>query len=376
MSDLPEPYTLAQYAKPSAKIKLKVPGTAAAASSSAGPSATATPLSAKEKDGAGGGSLMLRLPASGGNAKNSAQTLSTQLSAASPAAAPVQGSKPIAVPTPRPAAPPQPLPAAASPAQVATPLPAPLAQVAKAAPSPQISTQPLQYQPPPSTPQYYPNASYHKYTVQAPATAAATPASATRSQNAQPAPQVVPSRTAQSVSRSPAPVLTGHRPLKGVSLVTKPRGRPLWLDHRDGVKSWAIRLGQGEKSISVAEVKFFGDDDETADEEGDGGDEHVDEEEEEDEPSPRKRGRGRPPKNPKAKAKAAALAKKAEQKKAQKATTPQQDSLLLNLNGAAMNEKLNEGVWDMDLQVGSNVLEVGEKSGYVWKVYLERVSII
>lgn len=180
------------------------------------------------------------------------------------------------------------------------------------------------------------------------------------------------------MSRSPAPVLTGHRPLKGVSLVTKPRGRPLWLDHRDGVKSWAIRLGQGEKSISVAEVRFFGDDDETADEEGDGNDEHPDEEEEEEEPSPRKRGRGRPPKNPKAKAKAAAaaLAKKTEQKKAQKAVTPQQDSILINLNGTAMNEKLDGGVWDIDLQVGLNVLEVGEKSGYVWKVYLERVSII
>jgi hypothetical protein len=41
-----------------------------------------------------------------------------------------------------------------------------------------------------------------------------------------------------------------------------------------------------------------------------------------------------------------------------------------------MNEKLENGAWNMDLQVGSNVLEVGEKSGYVWKVYLERVSII
>jgi hypothetical protein len=159
-------------------------------------------------------------------------------------------------------------------------------------------------------------------------------------------------------------------------LITKPRGRPFWLDHRDGVKSWAIRLGQGEKSIIVAEIKFFGDDDETGDEECDGNDEQPDDEEEEEEPSPRKRGRGRPPKNPKAKAKAAALAKKAEQKKAQNAPTPQQESILINLNGTAMNEKLEDGVWNMDLQVGSNVLEVGEKGGYVWKVYLERVSII
>ena len=376
MSDLPEPYALPQYAKPTAKIRLKVPGTAAAGSSLAGPSTNVTPSSTVPQEN-GGGSLMLRLPASGGNSKSPAQAPSTQLPVAAPSQAPTaaQGSKPITAPAPKPVAPSQPLPAAASPAQVATPLPAPAVQVAqtKAASSPQIQTQPMQYQLPPSTPQYYPNASYHKYTLSTPVPPLASPAvppPATRSQN-------TTSRTAQSVSRSPPPVLTGHRPLKSVSLITKPRGRPLWLDHRDGVKSWAIRLGQGEKSISVAEVRFFGDEDETADEEGDGNDEHPDEEEEEEEPSPRKRGRGRPPKNPKAKVKAAtALAKKVEPKKVQKASTPQQDSMLINLNGASMNEKLDGGVWDVDLQVGSNVLEVGEKSGYVWRVYLERVSII
>ncbi|KAG1757209.1 Bromodomain-containing protein [Suillus lakei] len=340
MSDMPEPHALSQYAKPPAKIKLK-------------------------KEGASGGSLTLRLPASGGNAKSPAQSSINQLPPGAgvpiPTTTPVQSSKPIAAPVPKPAPTPQPFAAAASPAQVATPIPTPVLQVAqtKAAPSPQVSTQPLQYQPTATKPQYYPNATYHQYTHPAPAPPTpAVPSSAVRTQ---PAPQA---RTSQSVSRSPAPILAGHRPLKGVFLITKP------------LKSWAIRLGQGEKSISVAEIRFFGDDDETGDEEGDGNDEHPDEEEEEEEPSPRKRGRGRPPKNPKAKAKAAALAKKAEQKKAQNALTPQQESILINLNGAAMNEKLEEGVWNMDLQVGSNVLEVGEKSGYVWKVYLERVSII
>ncbi|KAG0707435.1 RSC complex protein [Suillus ampliporus] len=382
MSDMPEPYALPQYTKPSAKIKLKVPGTAGA--SAAGSSTTAIPLATKpqEKEGAGGGSLTLRLPATGGNAKSPAQTLTSQFPVGAgvpvPTLTPVQGSKPITAPAPKPTPTPQPLPAAASPAQVATPLPTPAVQAAqtKAAPSPQVSTQPLQYQPTTSKPQYYPNATYHQYNHPAPTPptpAAAIPSSATRTQST---PQVTLTRTSQSVSRSPAPVLAGHRPLKGVFLITKPRGRPFWLDHRDGVKSWAIRLGQGEKSISVAEIRFFGEDDETGDEEGDGNDEHPEEEEEEEDPSPKKRGRGRPPKNPKAKAKAAALAKKAEQKKAQNAPTPQGESILINLNGAAMNEKLEEGVWNMDLQVGENVLEVGEKSGYVWKVYLERVSII
>ncbi|KAG1754925.1 Bromodomain-containing protein [Suillus paluster] len=380
MSDLPEPYALSQYTKPSAKIKLKVPGAAAAGAPAAGSSTTVTFVSTKpqEKEGAGGGSLTLRLPATGGNAKSPAQSSMSQLPAGAgvPGLTPtaVQGSKPVTAPAPKPATTPQPLVAAASPAQPSTPLPTPAVQAAqtKAAPSPQVTTQPLQYQPTTNKPQYYPNATYHQYTHPAPAPP--TPAAAIPS--TQPAPQVALTRTSQSVSRSPAPALAGHRPLKGVFLITRPRGRPFWLDHRDGVKSWAMRLGQGEKSISVAEIRFFGDDDETGDEEGDGNDEHPDEEEEEEEPSPKKRGRGRPPKNPKAKAKAAALAKKAEQKKAQNAPTPQGENILINLNGTAMNEKLEEGVWNMDLQVGENVLEVGEKSGHIWKVYLERVSII
>ncbi|KAG2368854.1 Bromodomain-containing protein [Suillus spraguei] len=348
MSDMPEPYALSQYSKPPAKIKLKVPGVAAA---TAGPSTTIASSSTKpqEKEGATGGSLTLRLPASGGNAKSSAQSSINQL--------PPGAGVPIPTTTPIP-----------------TPLPTPVVQVTqtKAAPSPQVSAQPSQYQPAAAAkPQYYPNATYHQYTHPAPAPP--TPAIPSSTIRTQPAPQV---QTSQSVSRSPPPVLAGHRPLKGVFLITKPRGRPFWLDHRDGVKSWAIRLGQGEKSISIAEIRFFGDDDETGDEEGDGNDEQPDDEEEEEEPSPRKRGRGRPPKNPKAKAKAAALAKKAEQKKSQNAPTPQKESILINLNGTAMNEKLEDGVWNMDLQVGSNVLEVGEKSGHVWKVYFERVSII
>ncbi|KAG1904739.1 Bromodomain-containing protein [Suillus fuscotomentosus] len=376
MSDMPEPHALPQYAKPPAKIKLKVPGTGAATT---GPSTTVASSSTKsqEKEGTTGGSLTLRLPASGGNAKSSAQSSINQLPPGAgvpiPTTKPVQGSKPIAAPVPKPAPAPQPSVAVAPPAQVPTPLPTPAVQVAqtKAAPSPQVSTQPLQYQPTATKPQYYPNATYHQYTHPAPTPP--TPAMPSSAVRTQPAPQV---QTSQSVSRSPAPVLVGHRALKGVFLITKPRGRPFWLDHRDGVKSWAIRLGQGEKSISVAEIRFFGDDDETGDEEGDGNDEQPDDEEEEEEPSPRKRGRGRPPKNPKAKAKASALAKKAEQKKAQNASTPQQESILINLNGIPMNEKLEDGVWNMDLQVGSNVLEVGEKNGYVWKVYLDRVSII
>jgi hypothetical protein len=142
-----------------------------------------------------------------------------------------------------------------------------------------------------------------------------------------------------------------------------------------------MRLGQGEKSLCVVEVKFFGEEDrDSSDEDVDVND--AEEEEEEEEPVPKKRGRGRPPKNPKAKAKAAtvaaAAAKKADLalKKAQKVPTPPRESIQITLNGTLVAGQPDQGgMLDVDLQVGTNVLEVGEKGGHVWKVYLERVSI-
>jgi len=133
--------------------------------------------------------------------------------------------------------------------------------------------------------------------------------------------------------------------------------------------------------LCVAEVKFFGDEDrDSSDEDADVNDpEEEEQEEEEEEPIPKKRGRGRPPKNPKAKAKAAAVARKADLalKKPPKAPTPPRESIQIILNGTLISGKPDqEGVWDVELQVGTNVLEVGEKGGHIWKVYLERISIV
>lgn len=135
-----------------------------------------------------------------------------------------------------------------------------------------------------------------------------------------------------------------------------------------------MKLGHGEISLTVSEIRFFGDEDrDSSDEDAEAQD--VDEEEEE-EPAPKKRGRGRPPKNSKVKAKAVAVKKSdVAGKKAPKATTPSRENIHIVLNGKGVGEKPEqEGVWDMELQTGSNILEVGEKGGHIWKVYLERVA--
>lgn len=135
-----------------------------------------------------------------------------------------------------------------------------------------------------------------------------------------------------------------------------------------------MKLGHGEISLSITEIKFLGDEDRDSSDED--ADVHEPEEEEEEELVPKKRGRGRPPKNPKVKAKVV-TAKKSDPvgKKTLKATTPSRETIHIVLNGKPVGEKPEqEWVWDMELQAGTNVLEVGEKGGHVWKVYLERVA--
>ncbi|KAF8846080.1 Bromodomain-containing protein [Paxillus ammoniavirescens] len=379
MSDLPSPHALARYSKTSGKIKLKVPGTSAGATAggTSHPPADTAATKPTQDNAASSISLTLRLPGSGTLAKSPIQAPeSLPLATPNPTVLPVPTvpasvPKPPAISTPASATPTAPTTSSRIPTPVpasTTPAVPPLPKVI--APSPQVAVQPPQYTP---TTQYthYPNATYHQA-----AQAVATPQPSTSTTT-----PVDQARTAHSVSRSPAPSLSGHRLLKEVFLTTKPQGRPLWLDHRDGVKSWAVRLGQGEKSLCVAEVKFFGDEDrDSSDEDADVNElEEEEQEEEEEEPIPKKRGRGRPPKNPKAKAKAAAAAKKADLalKKPPKAPTPPRESIQIILNGTLISGKPDqEGVWDVELQVGTNVLEVGEKGGHIWKVYLERVSIV
>ncbi|KAH0838060.1 Bromodomain-containing protein [Lanmaoa asiatica] len=375
MSDLPPPHALPRYAKTPGKIKLKVPG------ASSGPTTTAPQLSA---DSSGtkpiqdyiASPLTLRLPGSGTAAKSPVQTLeSLPKTTSNPIVTPIAGVSVIQTLAPKPTPTPTPVSATLAPTEtsrVSTPVlaPATLAAVSSskgsAAPSQAVAQQQHQYS---SVPQYtyYPNATYHPATqpIAAPKpSASAVPTAA----------PINHLRNAHSVSRSPAPSLSGHRPLKEVFITVNPQGRSFWLDHRDGVRSWAMKLGRGEISLSIAEIKFLGEEDrDSSDEDADA---HDLEEEEEEEPVPKKRGRGRPPKNAKVKAKIV-TAKKSDLtgKKTLKAVTPSRESIQIVLNGKAVGEKPEqEGIWDMELQIGTNILEVGEKGGHVWKVYLERVA--
>jgi hypothetical protein len=138
-----------------------------------------------------------------------------------------------------------------------------------------------------------------------------------------------------------------------------------------------MRLGQGEGSISVADVRFLGEEEEQGTE-----DEAADEEEElDEEPAPRngkgkaKRGRGRPKTSTRAATAKTKITRSTKPAAPLKATTPLQDSVKILLNGSVVEGKEDhEGEWDMELRLGPNVLEVGEEGGMIWKVYMERVA--
>ncbi|KAA1468131.1 Bromodomain-containing protein [Dentipellis sp. KUC8613] len=317
MSDLPEPYALPQYAPakessgPSnGKIRLKV--TAPGASSSAAPAA-------KPGKGASSSPVMLRVPA----ANNTAP-------AAVPASSSTHPTPATTVPTPAAAG-------SSSPATQAQATPA------AARPTPQLA-QPHNAQSGTSQP--------------TPARNGSTPV----------LPAVARAST-QSMSNSPAPVNPrAQHPLRSVTLTVKPVGRQLELDHRDGVKTWALRLGPGEQGMRIANVLYLG----VEEEESSSDEEPMDEEEEEEEEAPKKgKGKGKG-KAATGKRKNGGVRIKDGVKLPPKHLPPQ---LQVKLDASALtpvNE--DEEEWDVELPVGSHVLELGEKGGLAWKVYVDRIG--
>lgn len=191
--------------------------------------------------------------------------------------------------------------------------------------------------------------------------------------------------TAQTQSQSPAPqvVYPLSRQLKSVSVQILPNNRSLALDFRDGVKSWSVRLGVGETSLVVNEVTYMGEEEEDASD-----DDHGDVEKEEEgdnmdvdyETSPSKkkgkaRGRGRPPKATTLAAKAAQAAAASKAAKAAKKKAPRKvGEVQLKLNNFVVNEQPEKpGEWSVYLVSGTNVIEIGEVGGMVWKLYAERL---
>lgn len=140
----------------------------------------------------------------------------------------------------------------------------------------------------------------------------------------------------------------------------------LELDHREGVKIWAMRLGKNETSLCVSGVRLLPtDDDEDEDTEDKRESDHEEEEDEEEE-VPEVRTRGRPRKKGKGKA-APKAAKPAKKQK----PNPPEDEILVRINGATIQAEPS-GEWNADIPLGPNTLEVSEKGGAVWKLYLDR----
>lgn len=362
MSDMPPPHSLPEYAKlaPSAKIKIRPPQAAHAAESSS--------TQQHPKNEHVSSSILLRVPA----AHPSKPAATTVVPAAAPSPAPL--APPPVQPLPAP-------PAATKPASKAAPKlkPAPPAQPTPIRPQRSTVQQQAQLKAAaPQTPQpvsfinanasHYPRSHYAPSAVPVPAV---VPSSTTT-------PSVLPTKPVAilaTASQSPAPIaLPLSHQLKSIEVRIQPKGRFVSMDHRDGVKSWFLRLVPGESRVNIGGIAFMGDPDEaeSSDEEEDKDDEDydmdVDVEAGSTSPSKNlrskgKRGRGRPPK----------AAVKVTPTKAPKKKQPKIGEVQLKLNNIVVKEQIeHEGEWDVYLPVGSSIIEVGEVGGMIWKLYLER----
>ena len=191
----------------------------------------------------------------------------------------------------------------------------------------------------------------------------------------------------QSASQSPAPVtLPPNHQLKSVSLRIEPQGRKFDLDHKMGVKSWAVRLMPGETTILLSNVSFLGseEDESSGDEEADV-EKHEEEEAdmdldvEADPPLPVKNGRRKGKGRGKGRlAKVSTVTTRqaaAKTMKQPKKTPPKIGEVQVKLNGSLVKEQIEQaGQWNISVSLGSNVVEVGEVGGMLWKVYLQRIG--
>jgi len=153
-------------------------------------------------------------------------------------------------------------------------------------------------------------------------------------------------------------------------LTTKPQERKLELDHSEGVKVWAMRVGKNETSLCITDIKFITleeEEEEDAESRKDS-DKEEEEEEEEDVPAePRRRGR------PRKKGKAKETSKPSKPPAKKRKLTPPEDEVLVKLNTTAIQVASgSSGRWDIDLPLGQSVVEVSEKGGAVWKVYVDK----
>ncbi|GBE77565.1 Bromodomain-containing protein [Sparassis latifolia] len=358
MSDLPAPFLIPAYA-PGAevhpKIRLKMPAASSSTSVPTAQTATApTPIAASSSTG------VLRL-----HPHHAPPTKGLAEAAGSPTIPP-KVSTPLASAASPPNQPMSSAPAHA-PLHVKPKVPAP--SLGAGTLQPATFSQPSPYPSAYST--HYPNATYHQ--PSAPSLSAVASTSSVPSTTA-----VTPALAATSQPVAPS-IPQNNRQLKCVCLTTKPLGRRFDLDYAEGVKTWAVRLGFRETAVYVSGVRLLPrgeEEEESSDDERK--DVEMEEEEEEEEEPKVKRGRGRPrkkaPKTDTTPPKVADTAKSKAKGKAPAKPARPHEECEVRLGGLPVSEIAEQkDEWDVDLTVGSNVLEVGVKGGMVWKVYLERV---
>jgi hypothetical protein len=155
-------------------------------------------------------------------------------------------------------------------------------------------------------------------------------------------------------------------------LQSTPHGRIFYLDRKEGVRLWSVRLGVGERGIRVSQLLFVGDSNASDGDEDDG-----DGDSGEDEPSSNK-GRRRGSAKEKLGAKERSVGREKGEKRG---PMPEAN---VRLNGALL--RATNGIqtlktpdlkpskqWQSELPIGSNTLEVrAGEAGEVWKIFLER----
>ncbi|EIW64161.1 Bromodomain-containing protein [Trametes versicolor FP-101664 SS1] len=147
--------------------------------------------------------------------------------------------------------------------------------------------------------------------------------------------------------------------LRHAIITTMPLRRRLVLHHEDGTRTWTMRLNGSETGIVLSNVTLL-----YLLEDGSSGDDEQDGEEGTSLAKGKKR--GRPARK---RGKASEAAKKAKGKEPESS----EGGMQAKLNGAVVAGK-ESGEWEVPLPVGISVLELGEKGGMMWKVYLDRAA--
>lgn len=150
-----------------------------------------------------------------------------------------------------------------------------------------------------------------------------------------------------------------RNPITLVALRTLPVGRVIWLDAKEGVTLWSIRLagGKRETSLNIDRVDI-------EDEDG------VDEDDYRDEEEPRPKRRGRPPTRGLA-AQAAMMNGNGHVKRV--AAIEYLRGLVVKLNGRPLlpvEDPEGDPIarrWSVDLSPGLSVLDIG-----AWRIFVDR----